>query len=196
MDGVIHVTCGVLDVFWLSCARYVNVFRVCWHALTDIEYKIIFNIYLWEKICFFVGRSFVSDTWKLGALGHDGKGSWPNTSTHVKKSRVRALQKIPVIFILSIYYFSICLSILYCWFSKPAEKFVRRGRLDWPEGATSRESIKAVLKLPRLQVCMIICIFKLHRPFGSRDLFRGSLLIASLCTSYSSIFMGYYHFIT
>ncbi|XP_034673086.1 serine/threonine-protein kinase AFC2 isoform X1 [Vitis riparia] len=32
-----------------------------------------------------------------------------------------------------------------------AEKYVRRGRLDWPEGATSRESIKAVLKLPRLQ---------------------------------------------
>uniref|UniRef100_A0A5B6Z2Y7 dual-specificity kinase n=2 Tax=Davidia involucrata TaxID=16924 RepID=A0A5B6Z2Y7_DAVIN len=32
-----------------------------------------------------------------------------------------------------------------------AEKYVRRGRLNWPEGATSRESIKAVLKLPRLQ---------------------------------------------
>ncbi|RDX58214.1 Serine/threonine-protein kinase AFC2 [Mucuna pruriens] len=32
-----------------------------------------------------------------------------------------------------------------------AEKYVRRGRLDWPEGATSRESIKAVIKLPRLQ---------------------------------------------
>ncbi|KAL3835258.1 hypothetical protein ACJIZ3_009994 [Penstemon smallii] len=32
-----------------------------------------------------------------------------------------------------------------------AEKYVRRGRLDWPEGATSRDSIKAVLKLPRLQ---------------------------------------------
>ncbi|KAK2974658.1 hypothetical protein RJ640_030266 [Escallonia rubra] len=32
-----------------------------------------------------------------------------------------------------------------------AEKYVRKGRLDWPEGATSRESIKAVLKLPRLQ---------------------------------------------
>eukprot|EP00262_Sarcandra_glabra_P003396 TRINITY_DN1407_c0_g1_i2.p1 TRINITY_DN1407_c0_g1~~TRINITY_DN1407_c0_g1_i2.p1 ORF type:complete len:102 (-),score=10.83 TRINITY_DN1407_c0_g1_i2:263-568(-) len=31
------------------------------------------------------------------------------------------------------------------------EKYVRRGKLDWPEGATSRESIKAVLKLPRLQ---------------------------------------------
>nr|GFA96665.1 serine/threonine-protein kinase AFC2 isoform X3 [Tanacetum cinerariifolium] len=32
-----------------------------------------------------------------------------------------------------------------------AEKYARKGRLDWPEGAASRESIKAVLKLPRLQ---------------------------------------------
>ncbi|CAA7037298.1 unnamed protein product [Microthlaspi erraticum] len=32
-----------------------------------------------------------------------------------------------------------------------AEKYVRRGRLDWPDGATSRDSLKAVLKLPRLQ---------------------------------------------
>ncbi|KAL3342799.1 hypothetical protein AABB24_026705 [Solanum stoloniferum] len=34
---------------------------------------------------------------------------------------------------------------------RQAEKYVRRGRLDWPEGATSRDSIKAVLKLARLQ---------------------------------------------
>lgn len=32
-----------------------------------------------------------------------------------------------------------------------AEKYVRRGRLDWPEGAASRESIRAVQKLVRLQ---------------------------------------------
>ncbi|XP_010912940.1 serine/threonine-protein kinase AFC2-like isoform X1 [Elaeis guineensis] len=32
-----------------------------------------------------------------------------------------------------------------------AEKFVRRGRLNWPEGATSRESIQAVWRLSRLQ---------------------------------------------
>ncbi|KAH7528353.1 hypothetical protein FEM48_Zijuj05G0063600 [Ziziphus jujuba var. spinosa] len=32
-----------------------------------------------------------------------------------------------------------------------AEKYVRRGRLYWPEGATSRDSIKAVQKLARLQ---------------------------------------------
>ncbi|KAK6943705.1 Protein kinase domain, partial [Dillenia turbinata] len=33
-----------------------------------------------------------------------------------------------------------------------AEKYFKKGaRLDWPEGATSRESIRAVWKLPRLQ---------------------------------------------
>ncbi|XP_077226892.1 LAMMER-type protein kinase AFC2 isoform X3 [Tasmannia lanceolata] len=35
--------------------------------------------------------------------------------------------------------------------NRHAEKYIRKGRLDWPEGATSRESIKAVLKLLRLQ---------------------------------------------
>ncbi|XP_019261912.1 PREDICTED: serine/threonine-protein kinase AFC2-like isoform X3 [Nicotiana attenuata] len=34
---------------------------------------------------------------------------------------------------------------------RQADKYVRRGRLDWPEGASSRDSIKAVLKLARLQ---------------------------------------------
>ncbi|CAI0447429.1 unnamed protein product [Linum tenue] len=31
-----------------------------------------------------------------------------------------------------------------------ADKYVRRGKLDWPEGAASRESVRAVMKLPRL----------------------------------------------
>ncbi|XP_051133178.1 serine/threonine-protein kinase AFC2-like isoform X4 [Andrographis paniculata] len=34
---------------------------------------------------------------------------------------------------------------------RQAEKYVRRGRLDWPQGPTTRDSIKAVQKLPRLQ---------------------------------------------
>lgn len=43
--------------------------------------------------------------------------------------------------------------------SRQAEKYVRRGRLDWPEGATSRDSIRAVLKLARLQVLStVICL--------------------------------------
>ena len=40
----------------------------------------------------------------------------------------------------------------YVMYSRHAEKYVRRGRLDWPEGATSRDSIRAVTKLPRLPV--------------------------------------------
>ncbi|XP_062219524.1 serine/threonine-protein kinase AFC2-like isoform X2 [Phragmites australis] len=31
-----------------------------------------------------------------------------------------------------------------------SEKYIRKGRLNWPEGCTSRESMKAVMKLPRL----------------------------------------------
>lgn len=42
--------------------------------------------------------------------------------------------------------------MVWLFIRRHADKYVRRGRLDWPEGATSRESIRAVLKLPRLQV--------------------------------------------
>lgn len=37
---------------------------------------------------------------------------------------------------------------------------MRRGRLDWPDGATSRDSLKAVLKLPRLQVRQVLDLMK------------------------------------
>lgn len=39
---------------------------------------------------------------------------------------------------------------------------MRRGRLDWPDGATSRDSLKAVLKLPRLQVCQRVDLLKCY----------------------------------
>jgi dual-specificity kinase len=32
-----------------------------------------------------------------------------------------------------------------------SERYIRKGRLNWPEGCTSRESMKAVMKLPKLQ---------------------------------------------
>lgn len=47
--------------------------------------------------------------------------------------------------------------------SRGAEKYFRRGgRLNWPEGAVSRESIRAVKKLDRLKVwvvIVVICMF-------------------------------------
>lgn len=49
---------------------------------------------------------------------------------------------------------------LMLFYSRRAEKYFKRGvRLDWPEGATSRESMKAVWKLPRLQVLHPLMLF-------------------------------------
>ncbi|GFZ21205.1 serine/threonine-protein kinase AFC1 [Actinidia rufa] len=57
-----------------------------------------------------------------------------------------------------------------------AEKYVRRGRLDWPEGATSRESIKAVLKLHRLQVVANLVMHHVDHSAGDLiDLLQGLL---------------------
>ncbi|XP_064947431.1 serine/threonine-protein kinase AFC2-like isoform X3 [Musa acuminata AAA Group] len=54
-----------------------------------------------------------------------------------------------------------------------AEKYVRRGRLNWPEGAASRESIKAVQKLPRLQ--NIVMQHVDHSAGDAIDLLQGLL---------------------
>lgn len=54
------------------------------------------------------------------------------------------------------------LFLLYCFVvSRPAEKYIRRSRLDWSEGAASRESIKAVLKLHCLQVSSHVSVVSL-----------------------------------
>ncbi|XP_002530054.2 serine/threonine-protein kinase AFC2 isoform X3 [Ricinus communis] len=54
-----------------------------------------------------------------------------------------------------------------------AEKYVRKGRLDWPDAATSRESIKAVMKLPRLQ--NIVMLHVDHSAGDIIDLLQGLL---------------------
>ncbi|CAN7057540.1 unnamed protein product [Brassica rapa subsp. trilocularis] len=42
-----------------------------------------------------------------------------------------------------------------CFCSRRSERYFRRGaKLDWPEGAASRDSLKAVWKLPRLPLIM------------------------------------------
>lgn len=105
----------------------------------------------------FTGWGSVSNTWEFGTPCYDGTSSWPHASAHVKESRVSDLEMLffwgpPIWFWKS-------MKIEWCFsygiiFSRHADKYVRRGRLDWPEGAASRESIKAVQKLPRLQVCL------------------------------------------
>ncbi|CAM8912731.1 unnamed protein product [Rhodiola kirilowii] len=60
-----------------------------------------------------------------------------------------------------------------------AEKYVKRGRLDWPEGATSRDSIKAVLKLHRLQ--NIVMQHVDHSAGDLIDLLKGLLTYDPSC---------------
>ena len=54
----------------------------------------------------------------------------------------------------------VCSLILVC--SRHSEKYIRKGRLNWPEGCTSRESMKAVMKLPRLQVLYLFVCWSSH----------------------------------
>lgn len=104
------------------------------------------------------GGSIVSDSWEPGALGHDGEGVRPDAAACAEKSRVRSCLPFWHLVFCIVGYASIYL--IWHWklthlvidYSRHAEKYIRRGRLDWPEGATSRDSIRAVLKLPRLQV--------------------------------------------
>jgi hypothetical protein len=60
--------------------------------------------------------------------------------------------------------------------SRRAEKYFRRAaRLDWPDGATSRESMKAVCKLPRLPV--IIQNLQLHIVYINLPLYISNLFL-------------------
>ncbi|XP_057433070.1 serine/threonine-protein kinase AFC1-like isoform X2 [Lotus japonicus] len=59
------------------------------------------------------------------------------------------------------------------------EKYVRRGRLNWPEGAVSRESIKAVLKLPRLPNLVMQHVD--HSAGDLLDLLQGLLRFDPFC---------------
>ena len=45
-----------------------------------------------------------------------------------------------------------CISYFFVFLSRGTEKYFRQGRLNWPGGAVSRESIRAVKKLNRLKV--------------------------------------------
>ena len=73
---------------------------------------------------------------------------------------------------------SLCLHTSPGMCSSSAQKYFRRAtRLNWPEGAVSRESIRAVRKLDRLKVSLKFAIFamriyQLFLSFGSETLIR------------------------
>lgn len=69
--------------------------------------------------------------------------------------------------------------MLIFFFSRGAEKYFKRSRLNWPEGAVSRESIQAVKKLDRLKVLVVPLLLLLLLLFVVTNVITG---YASLCS--------------
>lgn len=141
--------------FFLHKLFVVLLPKVCTYTGSDMStlLHLIFWLPLSPKIkCAYIGWSSFSNTWELGASCNDGKGARASSSAHGCESWVRFWL---LLILLIVYVISsnrtkfICLT--FC--SRRAEKYFRRGaRLDWPERATSSESMRAVWKLPRLPV--------------------------------------------
>lgn len=110
-------------------------------------------IYVCCLVSLWIGWGSFSNSWELGASCHDGEGFRAVATTYGGQGWVR---EFTVIAVFDCFSLSMWMNHLLCaWTccSRRAEKYFRRGmRLDWPEGATSRESMKAVMKLPRLPV--------------------------------------------
>ncbi|GMP57819.1 hypothetical protein CsSME_00021737 [Camellia sinensis var. sinensis] len=107
----------------------------------DHNYIISTRHYRAPEVILGLGWSYPSDLWSVGCILMELCSGEALFQTHENLEHLammeRVLGPIPQHMLKRV--------------DRHAEKYVRRGRLDWPEGATSRESIKAVLKLPRLQ---------------------------------------------
>lgn len=127
------------------------------------------------------GWGFVSNTREFGAPCNDGTCSGSPSPAYVEESWVSDhAMLLSLVFVFKINYKRIkrCPLFRWCYRSRHAEKYVRKCRLDWPEGAASRESIKAVQKLPRLQVCFPPLLYQvIFLRVGKMVMFPTCLLI-------------------
>lgn len=149
-----------LSLWYMECGMYIGWIMHgmfgSFENLCQAHSSIFRSSDLWASIA---GWSFVSDSWEFRAPCHDGEGTWSITTAYVEESWVSDLPWELTFSWLIFKHNKIIDSTLLCMFSRHADKYVRRGRLDWPEGAASRESIKAVMKLPRLQVYILTICF-------------------------------------
>lgn len=144
-----------LPLWYLECWLYpsralFSKYFVLWSFCC--MYKLVLKMV--AKLALWLGRSIVPNSWELGAPCNDGEGPWTHSTAHVKKSGVSTLSLYDSMFASGTSYWMgrLTVDLLGMLSSRHAEKYVRKGKLDWPEGASSRDSIKAVSKLPRLQV--------------------------------------------
>lgn len=105
------------------------------------------------------GGGTFPDSWKLGTSCNDGKGVRAVASKYDCSSGVGLSLSVYKYIHTHTHIYTLCNHTWYLFvYSRRSEKYFRRGsRLDWPEGATSRESMRAVWKLPRLQVLLLYC---------------------------------------
>ncbi|KAI4303820.1 hypothetical protein MLD38_039409 [Melastoma candidum] len=103
----------------------------------DQSYIVSTRHYRAPEVILGLGWSYPCDIWSIGCILVELCTGEALFQTHENLEHLAMMERV--------------LGPLPAHMLKRADHHVRRGRLDWPKGATSRDSIRAVLKLPRLQ---------------------------------------------
>jgi dual-specificity kinase len=142
------------DIWSVGCIL-VELCTVCYWGLfsfsTNQSQQRPFELprYCRERHCFKLMRIWSIWLWWRGCLVHC------HTTCLRGQSMLLSLIHFSVISSQACEDYLVICAYLFLMCSRHAEKYVRKGRLNWPEGCASRESMKAVMKLPRLQVLPI-----------------------------------------
>ncbi|KAL9264095.1 Serine/threonine-protein kinase AFC2-like protein [Drosera capensis] len=108
---------------------------------TDQNYIVSTRHYRAPEVILGLGWSYPCDVWSVGCMLVELCSGGALFQTHENLEHLAMMERVLG---------PLPQQMLKC-VDRRAEKYLRRGRLDWPEGAASRESIRAVTKLPRLQ---------------------------------------------
>lgn len=124
-----------------SCAIKVIDFGSTAHGHQAHHYIVSTRHYRAPEVILGLGWSYPCDMWSIGCILAELCSGEALFQTHENLEHLAMMEK--------------ALGALPEHMLKRAdrhsEKYIRRGRLNWPEGATSRESIRAVQRLPRIQ---------------------------------------------
>uniref|UniRef100_A0A0D3EYZ1 Protein kinase domain-containing protein n=1 Tax=Oryza barthii TaxID=65489 RepID=A0A0D3EYZ1_9ORYZ len=144
LDGVTPVISGVLVVYWLSYARYVvgcNIWFVFCHN----------NSRIFELPKLPQGEALFQTHENLEHLAMMERVFGPLPYHMLKRAEYVAVLDPSHCRKNSQHWGLVGIVCSFVACIRHSEKYVRKGRLNWPEGCASRDSMKAVMKLPRLQ---------------------------------------------
>ena len=170
-----------LSLWYMECWLHLSGVMHCMFLYLYLAFLVFYCALQWLNandllqlcICW-TGWGFIPNTWKFGTSCNDGACAWSYATAYTEESGVSYMYIYTLIYDHMLSLKLSALNLFFCFHSRHAGKYVRRGRLDWPEGAASRESMKAVLKLPRLQV--------IFSPLILRNCWECCSLICSILT--------------